>query len=154
MSCANIDAVLNQSPEGDEVLYDMQIDPVCGDILSADQLDTAILVSLFSDARAAAYEIVKPQLRRGWVGDLEKPEDPIGSKLWLLEQARLTSATVAQATNFSKTSLAWMTRDEIALSVAAQARVGETSLFMLITITKPHSRSETVLAALWDGTGA
>lgn len=146
-----VDAVLNQAPEAGEVLYDFVMED--GDIKSADQLDTAILVSLFSDKRAEPYEIVLPQLRRGSVIDLETPDDVGGSKLWLLEQARLTSETVAKATTFARSALQWMVRDLIATTVTAESRISQGDLNLLITVMKPNSRSETAFVALWDGTG-
>ncbi len=146
-----VDAVLNQAPVDGEILYDFLME--AGDIKSADQLDTAILVSLFTDKRAEPYEIVLPQLRRGSVADLETPEDVGGSKLWLLEQARLTSATVAKATTFARTALQWLVRDLIATTVTAESRVGIDDLTLAITVRKPNSRTETAFVALWDGTG-
>ena len=121
MSCeAKEDAVLNENPASDEILYDFKISS-CGDIETEDQLDTAILVSLFTDTRATSYEVVKPELRRGWIGELELEDEEIfGSKLWLLDQERLTLTTIGRANDFAEKALTWMVRDEIAVSVSAR----------------------------------
>lgn len=147
-----IDAVLISSPS-EGVLFDLQIGSD-GDILTEDQLDTAIFVSLFSDARASSYEIVKPQFRRGSVIDLElEPGESFGSKLWLLEQERLTPAVLVKAADFAKKSLDWMTRDQIASSVAARGLIDGQVAVLNIDLRKPNSRSESKFVGLWDNTG-
>lgn len=149
---AKTDAVLIQNPEPGEVLFDFQIGPD-GDILTEDQLETAIIVSLFTDKRATPEQVSKPHLRRGWVGDLETPLDPWGSRLWLLEQARLDREAESIAVDAAKEALGWMVRDEIAISAGARAFRTETKLDLRIDLTKPNSRSETTLVSLWDNTG-
>ena len=78
-----------------------------GDISSDDSWDTDIYIALFADRRADKSEIAAPERRRGWAGDEYSTETDyyIGSKLWLLEQARLTSKTVAKAKNYVHTAL-------------------------------------------------
>lgn len=148
-----IDVVLNENPKDDEVLYDLQLSPE-GDFVSSDQLDTAILVSMFTDARAAAYEIVRPALRRGWVGDLElDDEESHGSKLWLLEQERLTPVIVTKAADILKSCLAWMVTDRIASSVATRGFIEGQTAMLQLDIRKPNSRTETRFVSLWDNTG-
>lgn len=63
-----------------------------GDLQRDETFHSAINVSLFSDRRADKSEIEQPQKRRGWQGDefLALEDYTIGSKLWLLDQARLT----------------------------------------------------------------
>lgn len=150
MNEAKIDAVLNATPSPDEVLYDIVIGPD-GDILTEDQLDTAIVVSLFTDARAEAHEIVKPQMRRGWVGDLE--DGSIGSKLWLLEQERLTLAVLARASDYAEKALEWLVDDQIAVSVVARAYVQGGDAVLDVDLKKPNSRTEARFVGLWENTG-
>ena len=152
MSTAKADAVLNVTPLGDEILYDFKIDSD-GDIETEDQLDTAILVSLFTDRRAQPSEVVKAQQRRGWIGDLETPEDLWGSMLWLFEQARLTGAIVAGIGNAAQNAFEWMTRDKVATEVSARAIVRASGVDLRIDIKKPNSPAEAHLFALWENTG-
>lgn len=149
---AGIDAVLNLTPDADEALYDFQIDEN-GDIETEDQLETAILVSLFTDRRAEPSQVPKPQLRRGWVGDLETPSDPWGSTLWLLEQRRLTGTTALEAADASEIALRWFKDDNIAISVGTRSFVDVDRMRLLIDMTKPNSRSESFVVRLWDNTG-
>lgn len=147
------DAVLNTNPVGDEVLYDLQIG-ADGDIVTEDQLDTAILVGLFTDARAASYEIVKPQLRRGWVGDLElDPGESLGSKLWLIDQERLTAAVLGRAADYARAGLQPLVDDGIATSVATRGFVDGQRGVLSIEIRKPNGRADAKFVSLWDKTG-
>jgi phage gp46-like protein len=63
-----------------------------GAVAREDGLRTAILLSLFLDARAGEEDPLPDPLnrdRRGWVGDVLAPTagDRIGSRLWLLARA-------------------------------------------------------------------
>lgn len=149
---AGIDAVLNLDPDPDEELFDFQIGPD-GDILTANALDAAILVSIFSDRRATPDQAPMARQRRGWVGDLETPEDPIGSHLWLLDQERITATTAAQAADYAERSLAWMVEDAIALGVSADARVEATRVSLDVTLERPNAPGESRSFSLWDQTG-
>jgi phage gp46-like protein len=152
MNTPGIDAVLNLTPDATEALYDFQIDEN-GDIKTEDQLETAILVSLFSDRRADPAQVPKPQLRRGWIGDLESPGDPIGSTLWLLEQRRLTASVALEATDAADVALAWFKDDNIAISVGTRGFIEVDAMRLAIDMTKPNSRSESFAVRLWDRTG-
>ena len=91
---------------------------------------TAILISLFSDARAADDETL-PEAggdRRGWWGDAHardaRPDagtardmNRIGSLLWLLSRAKITPRVLAQAHQACEEALAWLVRDGIASAV-------------------------------------
>jgi len=147
-----IDAVLNLDPTRNEAAYDFQIDEN-GDILTEDSLEAAILVSMLSDRRAESWEVPQPELRRGWIGDLETPGDRIGSTLWLLEQRRLTLATAQEAEESARQALNWLVEDGIALSLAVRGVVQESSLDLIIDITRPNGTSENILVQFWENTG-
>lgn len=105
---------------------------------------TAILISLFSDARAADDEpLPEPGGdRRGWWGDAYPREDRpdagtardanrIGSLLWLLSRSKITARVISQAQQACQESLAWLVRDGIASAVRvfveAQVRPNQNS---------------------------
>jgi phage gp46-like protein len=93
-------------------------------------LRTAILISLFTDARAADDEQL-PEAgtdRRGWWGDAfardARPDagtardaNRIGSLLWLLSRSKITPRVMAQAQQACEEALAWLLRDGIAAAV-------------------------------------
>lgn len=113
-----------------------------GRLATDDGMRTAILISLFTDARAADDETL-PEAggdRRGWWGDAyareQRPDagtardpDRIGSLLWLLSRSKITARTLVQAKQACEEALAWLVRDGIASAVRvvveAQARPGQ-----------------------------
>lgn len=147
-----IDALLNLDPAQDELLYDLQVGED-GDVVTEDQFETAVLVSLFSDRRAEPSQVPRPELRRGWVGDLQTPGDPIGSTLWLLEQSRLTGSTANAARDAAQVSLQWLVDDDFATAVATRSVVGADSLLLFVDVSKPNSQTESFAVALWERTG-
>jgi phage gp46-like protein len=128
--------------------YDFHLD-ANGDIETADQLDTALLMSLFCEQRAAASEMPAPQTRRGWIGNQATPGIEIGSKLWLYEQARLTRDTLNGIRDEALKAVQWFIDDGLALASAASITTTELS----VTLRRPNSQVSTVYYKLWEGTG-
>lgn len=92
------------------------------DLARDDGLETAVIISLFTDRRAAAEqipaELPKDDLRGYW-GDV-RPEvegDTTGSLLWLLAREKQTSQTLARAEQYCREALSWLVDDRIASSV-------------------------------------
>lgn len=93
-----------------------------GDVIPEDGLETAVLISLFSDARAVEDQI-PPSDRdgdlRGYWGDV-RPQvagDQTGSLLWVLKRAKQLSKTLADAREYAQRSLKWLVDDGVAQSV-------------------------------------
>jgi phage gp46-like protein len=84
-----------------------------GDYTTTNFLDTAVLMSLYIDKRATKSEVPNPQLRRGWWGNKvgDYPNYDIGSKFWLLQQARLTQETINLLKTYSYDCLKWLVDD-------------------------------------------
>lgn len=119
--------------------YDLVIDEDNRDLAVIDGLESAILISFFSDRRAAEDEVTDPMKRRGWIGDLvsEVPGDKHGSGLWLYEQSRLTGETRIGLRLEAEAALRWMTDES--LIRAASAEVGtdpSERTAMLVATTK------------------
>lgn len=95
----------------------MQADLVFGDgaLAAGDDLETAVIMALFSDARARPDDAVRgdPADRRGWWGDALPPTilgrtlsgDRWGSRLWLLEGAPQSAETLARARQYAQEAL-------------------------------------------------
>ena len=147
------DIALKQDAEG---IYDIQVDPVTGDFVMTEGLESALLVALFSDRRAADDEVRDPLRRRGWDGDLvaDVPDDRFGSGLWLYEQARLDAATRAGVRTEAEAALDWMTQESLAASVAAvvEATPASRALQIAITINQPDGGVISRAYALADAT--
>lgn len=124
------------------------------DLLTDDGLNTAVLISLFTDRRASADDELPDGTtdRRGWWGDAfaEEEGDEIGSKLWLLERSKITAETIRLARDYAQAALDWLVTDGVARSVEVTAeRRDATSLDLSIVITRPDSTSRTY-DYVWD----
>lgn len=100
---------------------------VDGDLELSPGLEEAVLYSLFSDARASADELADEGLTapRGWWG--EDPPDRFGSKLWLLERAKLDALTITRVQDYAREALAWMLAAGVAQSVDVRAIANNTA---------------------------
>lgn len=146
---AGIDAVLVVSDEG---VYDLQIGDD-GDIVTSDSLDTAILVSLFTDARADASEVADSAKRRGWIGNESTPGIEMGSKLWLYDQARVTRETINGVRDATQDALQWLVDDGLAVSVRTAATASADGITVEVVIERPSGQVENRYYDLWNGTG-
>ncbi len=119
---AKIDIKLEKT-EATNNEYDITIDNSTGDLVSDPSFDTDIQYSLFTDGRADESQITQPENRRGWFGDVFSTLDgyQIGSLLWLLAQARLTSDTLSQSASFARNSLQWIIDKGYATRIDASA---------------------------------
>lgn len=88
-----------------------------------DGLETAVLLSLFTDAPAtldelAAAGLTREQNRGAWWGnDYPDVDGDMGSKLWLLERAKRTDETLARARDYATEAVAWMITDGLASQI-------------------------------------
>lgn len=135
-------------------LYDLVVD---GNLFaSAGGFETAIPVSLFTDARAPAALVSEPQYRRGWIGNLMTAATmrQLGSILWVLDQTRITQETLNVARLAAQDAFQWMLDDGIALGVLVNvARASQVGIIISIQITDTSnvvSRYQT----LWRATNA
>jgi phage gp46-like protein len=115
---------------------------VASNDLSVDEgLQTAVLISLNTDARANDDEVLaEDSSRRGWWGDVfpSEPGDQIGCKLWLIKREKRSLETLNRAEEYSKEALQWMIDDGVAESVDTSASWDPSGAMLLeISITKP-----------------
>jgi phage gp46-like protein len=95
-----------------------------------DGLQTAIIISLFTDARADRDAVLplRQTDRRGWVGDEFMPDsqgtraDLWGSALWLVYISKVTPDVLERARFAALESLDWLVRDGIASRVEVTAQ--------------------------------
>ncbi len=119
-----------------------------GDVVTGNDLATAVLVSLFS-ARLANADDVIPDMssdRRGWWADDQTTEEgKIGSRLWLLERAKEIEATLRAAEDYEREGLRWMISDGIAAEVDVFVEwTRPTLLGSLVTVRKPDGQLVTL----------
>lgn len=101
---------------------------ISGGALAADDgLETAVVISLFTDRRAEPGDPLPDAGadRRGWWGDAlaDVPGDRIGSRLWLLAREKQTQATLARAREYAAEALRWMIEDGVARAVNVTAEI-------------------------------
>lgn len=99
---------------------EFDIDIFHWELESDDGLNTAILRSLFENARVTVDELNAGETdRAGFWGDtVDNPDaDANGSKLWLLDRGKTTDETLEQAREYCEEALQWLIDDSIAESV-------------------------------------
>lgn len=109
-----------------------------------DGLETAIILSLFTDARASNDDPLPfgESDRRGWWADAfpEVDRDRIGSRLWLLQREKQTQATLNRAREYAEEALAWLIADGVARSVeVASFLVRNGVLGLSVVIQRPDA---------------
>lgn len=114
---------------------------VSGPSLAGDDgLETAVVLSLFTDRQADAGDTsVQPTARRGWWGDAypDVQGDRIGSRLWQLAREKQTPAVLARAELYATEALQWLVDDGVASGVAVVGEWVRTGVLGLaITITR------------------
>jgi phage gp46-like protein len=127
-------------------------------------LETAVLISLFTDRRAREDDEL-PDLsnpdRRGWWGDLGSPEvegDQIGSRLWLLCREKTQESVLVRAKKYTEEALSWMIEDGVAKSVIVeterQGTPGTDWLAISVQIYKPDGSTIALkYESQWDAQG-
>lgn len=118
-------------PDNDGI-YDLAVDS--GKLKTVSGMQSSIVTSLFTDARAPSSIVPTASLRRGWCGDITKAIDGryTGSTLWTLDQARLTSDTIRQAELAGVDALSWIAEDGVGESVTVDIERGTRSITISI----------------------
>lgn len=93
---------------------------VGADLARDDTLATAVLTSLLCDRLAQAHEVGAGADRRGWWADAFDTSTSaylFGSRLWLLEREKQTSATMQRCKAYVQEALQWIIDDGLATSI-------------------------------------
>ena len=99
------------------------LDVVNSDLVPVDGMEGAILVSLFTVQRVDESDLRDPIKRGGWYGNVLTPDRQLGSKLWLLENAQITSGLIGKFKEYAQRSFDWAVKDGITRSVAVQVNL-------------------------------
>jgi phage gp46-like protein len=122
---------------------DFAFDPVVQDFEKDGGLETAVMISLFTDRRSQDDDILpdpNSNDRRGWWGDLIKPYsegDQIGSRLWLLNREKTSISTLQRAKQYVEESIQWLIDDGYAEKIEVEVeRKGTPGNDILGTLVK------------------
>jgi len=113
-------------------------------------LETAIIISLFTDRRANPDDELPAEAsdRRGWWGDVAPPSVDgrpvdgarIGSRLWLLNREKQTTVVLARAREYCREALAWMIEDGVCDRIDIDVEIVRTGVLgFRIVIYRPQA---------------
>ena len=128
-----------------------------GDLSVDAGLDTALIISLFTDRRANADDILPDQNSdlRGWWGDsyADNEGDLIGSRLWELARERDLSSVYLRAKDYIQEALQWLIDDGVVDQFdVAVSRLRKGVLLYVITIVKPGAPARQYqFTQFWSG---
>lgn len=115
---------------------------VGGDIDRDDGLQTAVILSLFTDRRCTPDDLPAEETDlRGWWGDVVPAVagDQTGSLLWLLRREKQLASVVSKARDYAQQALQWMIDDKVASKVVVEAEIVRQGwLGIGVTITRPR----------------
>lgn len=121
-------------------------------------LETAVILSLFSDARAAADdELPDPGADpRGWWGDLLPlaRDYRLGSKLWLLSREKQLPVVLERARAYAVEALAWLVTSGAASRVDVTASNPRDGILALAITIEAPALGTRAYQYLWETQGA
>jgi phage gp46-like protein len=116
-----------------------------GDLAVEEGLETAVLLSLFTDRRARELPEGETDPRGWWA---EAQDDRWGSQLWTLSRSKLTRANVERARAYALEALAWLTADGILERVEVDVQSSDTMLLLEVRLVRG---SATRWPSVWAG---
>ena len=115
-------------------------------------METAILVSLFTNQRLDETQVMTPIDRGGWFGNVLTPDRELGSKLWAWENSRTTSSLMGEIRDCAKRSFDWMARDTIARKTSVNVSLINQKIYINVNLTGRGDRVGHDYAYLWRKT--
>lgn len=123
------------------------------DLAGGADLATAVLISLFTDSRASADDVIPDSAPgvaadpRGWWGDLGA-DRPVGSKLWLYVQRKALPDTLTAVNNAIQAALQWLIDDGVAAGVDVVTQyIARGQLGAWVTVRRQNGATQTITVA-------
>lgn len=120
-----------------------------GDLATDEGLQTAVILSLFTDRRALEEDRLPDGTgdRRGYWADAYR-DRPHGSRLWLLHREKEHEEVLRRAKEYAEEALDWLIEDEVADTVEVTAwTAGRDTLALQVVIRRG---GESVLDQKYD----
>lgn len=134
--------------------YDLAIEN--GDFKTTAGLESSLIVSLLTDARASDSQVSLPQQRRGWPGNVMSIVSgrQLGGLLWLADQRRLTIATRNAVVDYAQKALEWMTEDGLLKTINTAGEIVPLyGIALNIKLTAHDGTTSNQYVKLWEATG-
>lgn len=114
-----------------------------GDLASGSDLETAVLISLFTDAQAAPDDVIPDGTSdpRGWWGD-DGETTPIGSKIWLLARSKATPDIPSRLRTAILSALQWLVDDKVVTAIDAQVTLVGGQAQAVVTLTRSAGQAQ------------
>lgn len=95
------------------------------DIAMDEGLESAVFISLFTDARAPDGTVMPDGSddKRGWWADSLEDEESTGSLLWLIDREKEQNKVARRAKQYAENALRWMTEDKVAKTVVVDTSI-------------------------------
>jgi phage gp46-like protein len=136
---------------------DADLSMIDSDLATDAGMQTGVLLSLFTDRRAADDDVPPSgdqTDRRGWWADQFLPVegDRFGSRLWLLDRSTLTGETARRAEEYVREALKWMIEDRVvsAIGVTIDITAPPTMLITVILQRPGQAAISLEFARVWD----
>lgn len=119
-------------------------------------LETAIRLSLFTDARALEGDELPAGVRefgadlRGWWGSAFMSTGAMGSRLWTLKRSALTADTRQRARDYCLEALAWLLTSGIASDVRVETEVAAGGVLKIGIEIERERNTPARFAYLWE----
>lgn len=123
-----------------------------------DGLETAVILSLFTDARAQDEDVLPAGQadRRGWWADAfpVMPGDRFGSRLWLLRASKQLQQSLNEARQYAEEGLAWLVEDGAASKIEVDTFIARDEVMgMHVRIFRPDGSVTPIrFETLWSAT--
>ncbi|QBR31895.1 MULTISPECIES: phage GP46 family protein [Pseudomonas] len=117
------------------------------DLERDDGLETAVIISLFTDRRASAEQIPPEYPQddlRGYWGDITNASasDQTGSLLWLLAREKQLPQTLSRAEQYCREALTWMIDDLVSTRIDVVASyISQGWMQLVIDIYRPTGQA-------------
>jgi len=117
------------------------------DLERDDGLETAVIISLFTDRRASAEQIPPEYPQddlRGYWGDITNASatDQTGSLLWLLAREKQLPQTLSRAEQYCREALAWMIDDLVSTRIDVFASyISKGWMLLVVDIYRPAGQT-------------
>lgn len=125
-----------------------------GDLVEENSLQTALLLSLFTDRRATPEQLQRfgGDNPRGWWGDADAtvPGDAFGSHLWLLEREIELQETLNRAREYGEQAVEWIIEDGLAESIAVVAAYPQRGVLALQVTPERARGTRERFAFVWE----